>query len=84
MLAPAESEARTALAELRELAHGIHPAVLEEAGLGPALATLAAGAPMPVEVREDLGERLPPASSGRRTSSSATPSTPRRPSARRG
>ena len=59
MLAAAETEARTALAELRDLAHGIYPAVLEEAGLGPALATLASGTPMPVEVREDLDTRLP-------------------------
>ena len=59
VLAAAETEARTALAELRDLAHGIYPAVLEEAGLGPALATLASGTPMPVEVREDLESRLP-------------------------
>jgi signal transduction histidine kinase len=60
VLASAEAEARTALAELRDLAHGIHPAVLEEAGLAPALATLADGAPLPVEVCEQLGHRLPP------------------------
>jgi signal transduction histidine kinase len=60
VLASAEAEARTALAELRDLAHGIHPAILEEAGLGPALATLADGAPVPVEVCEELGVRLPP------------------------
>ena len=59
VLASAEAEARTALAELRDLAHGIYPAVLE-AGLGPALATLADGAPLPVEVREELSMRPPP------------------------
>jgi signal transduction histidine kinase len=59
VLEAAETEARTALAELRDLAHGIYPAVLEEAGLGPALETLASGTPMPVEVREYLDTRLP-------------------------
>jgi signal transduction histidine kinase len=39
------------LAELRELAHGIHPAVLTEHGLEPALAGLVARTPVPVELR---------------------------------
>ncbi|GAA1955647.1 hypothetical protein GCM10009798_13610 [Nocardioides panacihumi] len=60
VLTSAEAEARAALTELRELAHGIHPAVLEEAGLVPALATLADGAPVSVKVQETLGGRLPP------------------------
>ena len=51
----AADEIEAALEELRELAHGIYPAILTEAGLGPALATLADDAPLPVE----LGE-LPP------------------------
>ena len=38
------------LGELRDLAHGIYPAVLAEAGIGPALATLADTAPLPVQV----------------------------------
>jgi signal transduction histidine kinase len=59
VLASADAEARTALAELRDLAHGIYPAVLEEAGLAPALATLADGALLPVEVCEQLDVRLP-------------------------
>jgi signal transduction histidine kinase len=47
-----------ALEELRELARGIHPAVLTERGLGPALASLADRAPLPVDL--DLpDERLP-------------------------
>jgi signal transduction histidine kinase len=58
-LARAEHEARVALAELRELAHGIHPAVLEEGGLEPALATLAERAPVPVEVLHVPSRRLP-------------------------
>ena len=60
VLASAEAESRIALAELPYLAHGIHPAVLEEAGLAPALATLADRAPVPVDVCEELDVRLPP------------------------
>ena len=48
-----------ALTELRELAQGIHPAVLTERGLGPALEVLAARAPLEVELGVDLSERLP-------------------------
>ena len=43
-------ELSQASAELRELARGIHPAVLTERGLAPAIAALAARAPVPVEV----------------------------------
>ena len=39
------------LAELRELARGIHPAVLSEHGLAPALESLVARTPLPVELR---------------------------------
>jgi PAS domain S-box-containing protein len=46
--------------ELRELARGIHPAVLTEKGLSPAIETLAARAPVPVEVVALPEERLPP------------------------
>ena len=52
-LATAIDEAQTALEELRELAHGIYPAVLAEAGLAVALATLADEAPLPVDARRD-------------------------------
>jgi PAS domain S-box-containing protein len=45
-------------AELRELARGIHPAVLTERGLAPAIAALAARAPVPVEILEVPEERL--------------------------
>ena len=51
LLAGAVGEAQAALGELRELAHGIYPAILAEAGLGPALATLADEAPLPVEIQ---------------------------------
>ncbi len=50
MLATAVNEAQAALEELRVLAHGIYPAVLAEAGLSSALATLADEAPLPVEL----------------------------------
>ena len=44
------------LAELRELARGIHPAVLTERGLEAALDGLAARAPVPVTVTAELGD----------------------------
>jgi signal transduction histidine kinase len=50
LLATAGDEAQAALGELRELAHGIYPAILGEGGLQPALATLADSAPLPVEL----------------------------------
>ena len=53
-------ELRTALAELRELARGLHPAVLTERGLRPALQMLAARSPVPVVVNGDIDGRLPP------------------------
>jgi signal transduction histidine kinase len=54
-------ELLAASAELRELARGIHPAVLTERGLAPAIAALAARAPFPVEVLDVPAERLPSA-----------------------
>jgi signal transduction histidine kinase len=59
LLDRALDELRTSLAELRELARGIHPAVLTERGLEPALHALAARAPVPVTLASDGGERLP-------------------------
>jgi PAS domain S-box-containing protein len=53
-------ELAQASAELRELARGIHPAVLTERGLAPAIETLASRAPVPVEVVAVPDERLPP------------------------
>jgi signal transduction histidine kinase len=47
-----------ALEELRELARGIHPALLSDRGLDPAVETLANRAPLPVEVEATLGERV--------------------------
>ena len=57
----AQDEAQAALEELRELAHGIFPAILTEAGLGPALWGLVDQAPFPVELTEPGGERYSPA-----------------------
>ena len=50
LLAGAQTELAQALQELRELARGIHPAVLTDRGLRPALETLAARTPVPVEL----------------------------------
>jgi signal transduction histidine kinase len=47
----------TALDELREISRGIHPAVLSEAGLGPALKALARRSAVPVELHLSLGPR---------------------------
>jgi signal transduction histidine kinase len=54
-------EVRQSLEELRELARGIHPPVLSQRGLEPALRVLAARAPLPVEFVGGLGDRLPKA-----------------------
>jgi signal transduction histidine kinase len=56
----AVAELRHTLAELRELARGIHPVILSEAGLGPALASLAERSPIPVTVTAAPPDRLPP------------------------
>jgi PAS domain S-box-containing protein len=50
LLTGAQTELAQALAELRELARGIHPAVLTDRGLRPALETLVARSPVPVEL----------------------------------
>ena len=61
LLASAGDELEAALAELRELARGIHPAVLTDRGLATALETLANRAPVPVELGELPEERMPEA-----------------------
>jgi signal transduction histidine kinase/integral membrane sensor domain MASE1 len=60
LLAVAQADLTRGLDELRELARGIHPAVLTERGLGPALDALAARAPVPIELTTLLDERLAP------------------------
>ncbi len=54
----ASGELAGALEELRELARGIHPAVVADRGIGPALDSLARRAPLPVTVEVDVPERL--------------------------
>lgn len=49
----------SALAELRDLARGIHPAVLIDRGLAPALEALARRVPLPVDGEVELEARLP-------------------------
>jgi signal transduction histidine kinase len=61
MLDGAAEELEAALDELRELARGIHPAVLTDRGLDTALETLAHRAPVPVELGTLPRERLPEA-----------------------
>ncbi len=58
-LLAAGEELAQALEELRELARGIHPAVLTEYGLVPAIQALATRTPIPVDLELDLDERLP-------------------------
>jgi signal transduction histidine kinase len=59
LLVAAREELAVALEELRELARGIHPAVLTARGLGPALESLAERAAVPVEIELDGNRRLP-------------------------
>ncbi len=59
MLATAADELELALEELRELARGLHPAILADRGLAPALAGLASRAPLPVAIETVPDERLP-------------------------
>ena len=49
----------TAVEELQELSRGIHPAILSQGGLGPALRTLARRSTVPVELDEITDTRLP-------------------------
>jgi signal transduction histidine kinase len=58
-LSGASEQLASALAELRDLARGVHPAILTEAGLGPALRSLARESPIPVDVTLELDDRLP-------------------------
>jgi signal transduction histidine kinase len=58
-LATVGDDLASSLDDLRELSRGIHPAILSEGGLGPALKALARRSPVPVEVDVDLPGRLP-------------------------
>jgi len=58
-LARAAAEAAGALEEVREIARGIHPAVLAKGGLRSALTVLARRSPVPVDLQVPAGQRLP-------------------------
>jgi len=55
----AAGEVKAAIDELRELARGLDPAILREAGLGPALQSLADRSPVPVRTDLRIDGRLP-------------------------
>ena len=59
VLEEAAAEAKLALDELRELARGLHPSILTEAGLGAALESLAERSSLPVVVKCAPKGRLP-------------------------
>jgi signal transduction histidine kinase len=59
VLATAVESLQGAIEELRELARGVHPAILSEEGLGPALRSLASRAGLPVTVVASPDTRLP-------------------------
>ena len=60
VIAEAHEEAKAALAELRHLVRGLHPAVLEDRGLDAALSGVAARMPIPVRLTVDVPRRPPP------------------------
>jgi len=59
LIQQARDEAQLAVKELRELARGIHPALLSDRGLRAALEALAARAPVPIEITGVPEEPLP-------------------------
>lgn len=63
-LEQASDEAREALVELRELARGIHPAILTGSGLGAAVESLAGRSAVPVTIEGATGERFAPTVEG--------------------
>jgi signal transduction histidine kinase len=57
LLRQAHTDAKDALADLRSIARGIHPAILDDRGLDAALSALVAGSPIPVAVSVRLSRR---------------------------
>uniref|UniRef100_A0AAU2VIL0 histidine kinase n=1 Tax=Streptomyces sp. NBC_00003 TaxID=2903608 RepID=A0AAU2VIL0_9ACTN len=64
MVDEAHGEVKVALQELRDLARGIHPAVLTDRGLDAALSSVASRCTVPVQVEVDLPARPVPAIEG--------------------
>ncbi|MEV6171206.1 sensor histidine kinase [Streptomyces sp. NPDC051954] len=64
MVDEAHGEVKTALQELRDLARGIHPAVLTDRGLDAALSAVASRCTVPVQVEVELTQRPAPAIEG--------------------
>ncbi|MFD5632185.1 MULTISPECIES: sensor histidine kinase [unclassified Streptomyces] len=64
MVGEAHGEVKTALQELRDLARGIHPAVLTDRGLDAALSAISSRCTVPVQVEVDLPARPAPAIEG--------------------
>jgi signal transduction histidine kinase len=60
LLQAAQTQVSGALADLRRIARGIHPPVLDS-GLADAIASLAAASPIPAQVSADLAQRPSPA-----------------------
>jgi signal transduction histidine kinase len=59
LVGEAHEEAKLALAEIRDLIRGIHPAVLTDRGLDAAISALSGRSPVPVSVEVYLNERPP-------------------------
>ncbi|PSK98554.1 signal transduction histidine kinase [Murinocardiopsis flavida] len=64
LLGQAQIEAKAVMAELRDVARGLHPKVLTDHGLESALPVAAGRCPLPVKVRVDLAERPSPRAEG--------------------
>jgi signal transduction histidine kinase len=60
LIGQADRDLRLAIGELRELAHGIYPAVLAEEGLAAAVEALTEASPVPVTLGRPTQQRLPP------------------------
>lgn len=59
LVGAAHDDAKQAIAELRDLVRGIHPAVLTDRGLDAAVSALVARCPVPVHLHTELPRRLP-------------------------
>ncbi|MCQ4198593.1 histidine kinase [Streptomyces coelicoflavus] len=60
----AHEEAKAAMQELRDVTRGLHPAILTEQGIEPALTTIAARCPIPVDLSVQLLQRPSPRAEG--------------------